>query len=96
MMTKRRKWYGLGVGMVAAVALLSGCSSKDRRLATVSGANGLLGSREIIPAPMGSPSELKLLPQAALQRLHVCPTQPPYVIIPKLSDILRKRESSQK
>ena len=65
MMTKRRTWYGLGVGMVAAVALLSGCSSKDRRLATVSGANGLLGSREIIPAPMGSPSELKLLPQAS-------------------------------
>ena len=52
MMTKRRTWYGLGVGMVAAVALLSGCSSKDRRLAPVSGSNGLLGSREIIPAPM--------------------------------------------
>ncbi|MGN0878807.1 MAG: LysM peptidoglycan-binding domain-containing protein [Oligosphaeraceae bacterium] len=65
MMTKRRTWYGLGVGMVAAVALLSGCSSKDRHLAPVSGANGLLGSREIIPAPMGSPSELKLLPQAS-------------------------------
>ena len=65
MMTKRRTWYGLGVGMVAAVALLSGCSSKDRRLAPVSGSNGLLGSREIIPAPMGSPSELQLLPQAS-------------------------------
>lgn len=61
---KSNGWYGLGVGMVTAMVLLSGCSSKNRRLAPVSGENGLLGSRAIIPAPMASPAEMKLLPQS--------------------------------
>lgn len=58
-MKKKTFVLGMVAGLTSAVVLTTGCSSKKNQLTPVAGAEGLLGSREVIPPPYASPTQMK-------------------------------------